>query len=152
MARIYSRKRGKSGSKKPPIKRAIRLTKTDKKKIEDLVVKLTSEGTNTPKIGTILRDKYGIGDVKHATGKTISQIMKERRVYPELPEDLMNLLRKAVNLRNHLERNKADKHSKKGLENLESKIRRLGKYYVRKKVLPPDWKYNPEQAKLIVRK
>lgn len=152
MARIYSRKRGKSGSKKPPIKRAIRLTKAEKKKIEELIIKLAKERTDSAKIGTILRDKYGIADVKHATGKTISQIMKEGNVYPELPEDLMNLLRKAVNLRSHLERNKADKHSKRGLGNLESKIRRRGKYYVKKGVLPPDWEYDPEQAKLIVQK
>ncbi|RLJ09834.1 MAG: 30S ribosomal protein S15, partial [Candidatus Aenigmatarchaeota archaeon] len=31
------------------------------------------------------------------------------------------------------------------------KIRRLVKYYKRKKVLPPDWKYDPERAKLIVK-
>jgi len=152
MARIYSGRKGKSGSKRPPVKRAIRLAKEEKKIIEDLVISLAKERKNSALIGTILRDKYGIADVKHATGKTVSQIMREGGVYPDLPEDMMNLLKRAVNLRSHLERSKADKHSKHGLENMESKIRRLGKYYIRNGKLPKDWKYDAEQAKLIVQK
>jgi small subunit ribosomal protein S15 len=69
-----------------------------------------------------------------------------------MPEDMISLLRKAVKIREHLEANRADKHSKRGLGNLESKIRRLGKYYVRKGELPKGWKYSPEEAKLIVQK
>jgi len=64
----------------------------------------------------------------------------------------MGLLKKAVRLREHLERYKADKHSLRGLENLESKIRRLAKYYSREGVLPENWRYSPEEAKLIVQK
>ena len=78
--------------------------------------------------------------------------MKKNELYPEMPEDLLNLLKKAVNLHNYLEKSKADKHSKKGLGNLESKIRRLAKYYIRKKVLPKGWKYSYEKSKLIVQK
>ncbi|MEM5866491.1 MAG: 30S ribosomal protein S15, partial [Candidatus Aenigmatarchaeota archaeon] len=107
---------------------------------------------SSAEIGMILRDQYGIPDVKAITGKSISEIMKEKNVYPEIPEDLLNLLRRAVNLRAHLEKNKADKHSLRGLQNLESKIKRLGKYYVRKGILPKDWEYSPERAKLIVKK
>jgi len=103
-------------------------------------------------IGLILRDQYGIPDVKLITGKKISQIMKEHGLYPEIPEDLLNLLRKAVKLREHLEKHKKDKHSRRGLENLESKIRRLVKYYIRRKVLPKDWTYSPERAKLLVQR
>jgi len=33
---------------------------------------------------------------------------------------------------------------------LESKIRRLIKYYVKNKKLPADFKYEPERAKLLV--
>jgi len=63
---------------------------------------------------------------------------------------LLNLLKKAVKLREHLNKNKKDSTSKHGLELLESKIRRLSKYYVREKKLPADWKYDAERAKLIV--
>ncbi len=152
MARIYSRKKGKSSSKKPVVRKPKKWTKVKKKEIEELVIKLANERKTSAQIGLILRDKHGVPDVKVATGKTISKIMKENEVYPDLPEDMMSLLRKAVALRDHLERHKPDKHSKKGLENLESKIRRLGTYYVRKGEMSKDWKYSPEEAKLIVQK
>ena len=152
MARIYSGKKGKSGSHRPPVKIVPRWVKYKKEEVIDLVVKLAKERKTSAAIGAILRDQYGIPDVKAITGKTISKIMKEKKLYPEIPEDMLSLLKKAVALREHLERNKADKHSKRGLQNLESKIRRLGKYYVRKGLLPKDWKYSPEEAKLIVQK
>ena len=62
--------------------------------------------------------------------------MKEKDLYPKFPEDLFNLFVKAVNLRDHLEKSKKDYTSKRGLQLLESKIRRLGKYYVKKGKLP----------------
>jgi small subunit ribosomal protein S15 len=152
MARVYSRKKGKHGSKKPIIKKAKKWTELKKDEIEELVIKLAKERKSSANIGLILRDKYGVPDVKVETGKSISKIMKENALYPELPEDIMTLLRKAVVLHGHLERNKPDKHSKRGLENLESKIRRLGKYYTRKGMLPKNWRYSYEEARLIVQK
>ncbi|MDI6798838.1 MAG: 30S ribosomal protein S15 [Candidatus Aenigmarchaeota archaeon] len=152
MARIYSGRRGKSGSKKPPIKFVPRWVRYKKDEVERLVVKLAREGHSSAVVGQILRDQYGIPDVKAITGKTITKIMKENKLYPEIPEDLMSLLKKAVKLREHLEKHKADKHSLKGLQNLESKIRRLAKYYSREGVMPKDWQYSYEEAKLIVRK
>ena len=143
---------GKHGSKKPPVKRVPKWVKYKKAEVEELVVKLAKEGYTSARIGIILRDQYGIPDVKTITGKSISRIMKEHKVYPEIPEDLLSLLKKAVRLREHLEKHKKDKHSKRGLELLESKIRKLGKYYMRKGILPKDWKYSPEEAKLIVQK
>ena len=152
MARIYSRKKGKHGSKKPAVRKPKRWAKLKKKEIEKIVIELAKERKTSASIGLLLRDKYGVPDIKSVTGKTVSQIMKENKVYPDLPEDMMSLLRKAVHLHEHLEKHKPDKHSKKGLENLESKIRRLGKYYVRKGNMPKGWKYSYEQAKLIVQK
>jgi len=152
MARMYSRKKGKSGSKKPPIKTAPRWVKYKKNEVEELVIKLAKERHTSATIGTILRDQYGIPDVKMITGKTISKMMRENKLYPEMPEDLLSLLKKVVNLREHMEKNKADKLSQKGLENLESKIRRLGKFYSREGMLPKDWRYDPTKAKLLIQK
>ncbi len=152
MARIHARKGGKAGSKRPSTRTVPRWVRYKKNEVEKLVIKLRKEGNSTSKIGLILRDQFGIPSVKSITGKTISQIMGENKIYPEYPEDFFNLLRQAVNLREHLARNKRDYTSKRGLELLESKIRRLGKYYVRKGILPEDWKYDPEQAKLLVQK
>jgi len=150
MARMHSRKRGRAGSKKPSSKTVPKWVRYKKEEIEKIVIKLAKEGNSTAKVGLILRDQFGIPSVKLMTGKTISHIFKEEKIYPTYPEDILNLLKKSVNLRDHLEKNKGDSTSKKGLELLESKIRRLGKYYVRKKVLPPDWKYEPEKVKLLV--
>jgi len=152
MARIHARKRGKSGSKRPLGTMSPRWVRYKKNEIEKLVIKFAKEGHSSSEIGLILRDQFGIPLVKRATGKTITQIMKENNLYPEFPEDLFNLLKKAVNLREHLKKNKKDYTSKRGLELLESKIRRLGKYYVKKRVLPSDWRYDPEKAKLFVQK
>jgi small subunit ribosomal protein S15 len=147
---MHSKKRGKSGSKKPSVKTIPRWVRYKKGEVEEIVVKLAKEGNSTSKIGLILRDQFGIPSVKLLTGKTVSQIMKAEKIYPKYPEDLFNLLKQSVNLKNHLGKNKSDYTSKRGLELLESKIRRLGKYYVRKRVLPQDWQYDPEKAKLLV--
>ena len=77
--------------------------------------------------------------------------MKKHNLYPEFPEDMFNLMKKAVNLRAHLENNRKDYTSSRGLELTESKIRRLAKYYRNEKILPEGWKYDPEKAKLMVR-
>jgi small subunit ribosomal protein S15 len=152
VARLHARKRGKAGSKRPSRKTPPKWIKYKKDEIEKLVVKLAKEGNSTSMIGLVLRDQFGIPSVNKITDKTISEIMKENNLYPKLPEDLFNLLNQAVNLRNHLEKNKKDYTSKRGLELLESKIRRLVKYYVRNGILPEDWSYSPEKAKLLVQK
>jgi len=150
MARIYARKRGKSGSKKPPVP-ATWVTYT-KEEVEKLVAKLARDGLKPPMVGLVLRDQYGIPSVRTATGKTVCDIMKENGMVSKIPDDLFSLLKKAVNLRNHMTRNKSDAHSKRSLELIESKIRRLAKYYVRNERMPLGWRYDPEQAKLIVEK
>lgn len=152
MARIYSGKKGSSGSHKPPYKTVPKWLKYKKEDIENLVVDLAKQKYTSAVIGTILRDSYGIPDSTLITGRQINKIMKENSVYPEFPEDLMFLLRKAVELRKHMITNKKDKHSQRGLENLESKIRRLSKYYVRTGKMPKAWRYDPEKARLIVEK
>jgi len=152
MARIHARKKGKAGSKRPSTKTIPRWVRYKKNEIEKLVIKLAKEGNSTSRIGSILRDQFGIPSVKIVTSKTISEIMKENETYPKFPEDLFNLLKQAVSLRDHLQKNKRDYTSKRGLELLESKIRRLAKYYVRRGILPEDWQYSPEKAKLLIQK
>ncbi len=120
--------------------------------VERLVVKLAKEGKPPSMIGIILRDQYGIPDVKQITGKKILKILKENGLAPEIPEDLLNLMKKAVKIRKHLEIHKKDYHSKRGLIITESKINRLVDYYKRKGILPKDWRYTPEMARILVEK
>ena len=98
--------------------------------IEEFIVKFKREGKTASQIGVILRDQYGIPSVKEVTGEKITQILKRNGQAEEYPEDLMNLIRRAVNIRDHLEENPKDLHGKRGLTIIESRIRRLGKEQV----------------------
>ena len=150
MARMHSRKRGKSGSTRPPRAKAPEWFTRSPEEVEDLIVKLAREGVTQSMIGIILRDQYGVPLVKLVTGMTITQILVERDLKPKLPEDLTNMIKRAVNLRRHLEDNKKDFHSKRGLHLTESKIYRLSKYYRNQKVLPKDWKYDWRKAAILI--
>lgn len=119
--------------------------------IEELILKLRKEGNSTSMIGIILRDQYGIPDVKLVTGKKITKILEKHNQGFEYPEELMNLISKAVNIRDHLSENPKDLHSKRGLQIIESKIRRLVKYYTREGKLPEGWRYEPKKAALLVK-
>ncbi len=122
------------------------------KKIEKIIVELAKQGIPPSKIGLILRDQYGVPSVRKATGKKLVQILREHNLAPEIPEDLFNLMKRAVNLHEHLAKHRKDKHSKRGLQMIESKIRALIKYYKREGLLPEDFSYDPEKAKLLIRK
>ncbi|MCD6464660.1 30S ribosomal protein S15 [Candidatus Woesearchaeota archaeon] len=150
MARLYSHKKGKSRSTKPAVKKKPVWMQYSAREVELLVVKLAKEGLTPSKIGIKLRDVYGIPDVKVITGKSITKILAEKQLLPELPEDLAELLKKAVRVKQHLDNNKHDMTAKRGLQLTESKILRLVKYYKRVGKLPKDWKYNLEQVKLLV--
>lgn len=115
-----------------------------------LVIKYAKEGKSPSKIGLYLRDEYGVPSVRGVTGRSVTQILTEKNAMPEIPEDLMALMRKSVLLRRHLGENKKDVSSKRGLQLTESKINRLAKYYKRAERLPATWKYDPEQIKLQV--
>lgn len=119
--------------------------------VEALILKLAKGGRTPSVIGGILRDQYGIPNVKSITGKRINRILEENKMAKDIPEDIMNLIKKAVNLREHIDTYKKDAHSKRGLQMTEAKIMRLTKYYKRVGKLPRDWNYNPQTAKLLVK-
>ena len=150
MARIYSRKKGKSGSTTPSRTTIPAWVSRDKEEVEKLVIKLAKQGYAPEKIGIILRDSYGVPSVKLITKKRIAKIMQENDVAGEIPSDLFNLMKKAVNLREHLKSNKKDLHNKRALSNTEMKIKRLMEYYRNSGKLPADWKYTPEKARVLV--
>lgn len=150
MARIYSHKKGKSKSTKPAKKKIPVWMQFSPKEIELLVVKLAKEGLQPSAIGIKLRDVYGIPDLKVITKKSVTNILKQKKLLPELPEDLNSLLKKAVKVKQHLDSNKHDMTAKRGLQLTENKILRLVRYYKGVGKIPKDWKYSIEQAKLIV--
>ncbi len=88
--------------------------------------------------------------VKSVTGSKILRVLKRNGLGPSLPEDLYHLIKKAVNVRKHLERSRKDKDSKFRLILIESRIHRLARYYKRARQLPPTWKYESQTASALV--
>jgi len=146
MAKMHSRARGRARSKKPLKKKKNVWLRYKAKEIELLIVKLAKEGNSSSKIGLILRDAYGIPDVHYLIKKKITQILAENKLLSEIPEDLISLIKKQKLIKKHLEKNKQDKSSLRGLQLTESKIHRLTKYYKRIKKIPENWTL--EAAKL----
>lgn len=143
---MHSRKHGKSGSKKP-LKKALPVwLRYTPKEVELLISKLAKEGKTSAEIGITLRDTYGIPDVRILCKKKISEILKEKGMAPEVPEDLQALIRRSVLIRKHIEKNHKDETAKRGLLLTESLIKRLTKYYKRTGKLSSEWKFDPERA------
>ncbi len=120
------------------------------REVEAKVVEMARDGKQPAVIGLTLRDSYGVPSVQELTGKKIAQIIKDAGAAPALPQDLLNLLHRAIHLQEHLSGNKNDLHNLRGLELMESRIRSLAKYYHGKAVLPEGWVYSREGAKLLV--
>ena len=127
-------------SKRPPF-----WLKLSPEEAESQVIELAKGGSSPSKIGVALRDQYGVPLVKAASGKKVTQIMREAKLAADLPEDLGNLLEKSARLKEHLKKNKKDYVNKRALGSVESKIRHLARYYERRGVLPKGWKYESER-------
>ncbi|NYZ75098.1 30S ribosomal protein S15 [Candidatus Micrarchaeota archaeon] len=150
MARMHTRKRGRSASHKPASKTAPAWVQQSKEDVYALIEKLVKEGKNEALIGTILRDQHGVPSVKAVTGKSISHVLAEKKIAGKYPSDLIDLIRKAIEVRKHLKQNPRDQQNRTKLSQVESKIRRLVRYY-RGKKLPENWTYVPEEAALLVK-
>ena len=118
--------------------------------VKEQIFKLAKKGYTPSQIGVILRDSHGVAQVRFVTGNKILRILKSKGLAPTLPEDIYHLIKKAVAIRNHLERNRKDKDCKFRLILVESRIRRLARYYKSKGVLPPTWRYDSSTAAAIV--
>ena len=150
MAKMHTKRKGKSASTRPNRTESPEWCKIGADEVTTITLDLWKQGVSTSEIGMILRDRYGVPDAKLVTGKKITTILKENSVAPNIPEDLTNLIVKALGLRKHLSTNKKDVHNKRSLNLTESKIRRLVKYYKQEKVLPRDWFYKPETAEMMI--
>ena len=124
--------------------------KTSSEEVVEQICKLAKKGSTPSQIGVILRDSQGIAQVKAVTGNKILRILKSNGLAPELPEDLYFLIKKAVAVRKHLERNRKDSEAKFRLILIESRIHRLARYYKTAGQLPPNWKYESSTASALV--
>ena len=114
MARMHARRKGRSGSS-PQTRKENPKWSPKAKEVEKVIMELSSEGKSSSEIGIILRDIHGVPSVKLATGKSITSILSDGGAASSLPEDLTNLMRKAVRLGEHLKINKKDIHNTRSL-------------------------------------
>jgi small subunit ribosomal protein S15 len=146
LARLYSSKRGRSGSTRPVSKKPPSWFKYTPEEVEALIAKLAREGNSASVIGAILRDKQGVPLVRPVVGKSITEVVRAGGQSPKVPEDLDYLFKRAEHLRKHLEKNRKDHENKRALATVESKIHRLVKYYKARGKLTPEWEYKPMAA------
>ena len=116
MARMHSRKRGTSKSTRPTKKNVPVWFRYKPKEIEFLIVKLAKEGKTPSQVGLVLRDTYGIFDASLVAKKSVTQILKEKKLLKTVPEDLTALIKKSISLKKHLEENKHDQPAIRGLQ------------------------------------
>jgi small subunit ribosomal protein S15 len=150
MSRMHSSRKGISGSKRPLLTDNPKWVQQSSEEVKDLVAKLAGEGVSMAKLGLVLRDQYGVPSVQLATGKSVKQILDEKGIKFELPEDLQALMKRAVSMGTHVKKNPKDLHNLRGRSLMESKIRRLVKYYKREGIIPETWKYSLDTAALQV--
>ena len=148
MARIHAHTRGKSHSVRPTSKNSPPWLTSSPAEISSIVIQLSKEGFTPSTIGTKMRDEYGIPLVKNITDKTITEIRSENGFKDEMPEDLHQLVQKALALQKHLRSHNTDHRNVRSLELIEAKIHRLSKYYKRNEKIPKDWKYASVIAQL----
>ena len=151
MARMHSRKHGKSGSNRPVRSEKPKWVKYTRQEVEKLIIKLAKEGNTSSKIGITLRDQYGIPNIKEIIPEGLMSVIEANKLSKALPEDMYNLIKKSARVQDHLGKNKKDAGAIHGLQLINSKIRRLTKFYKRNSRLESDWKYDPKQAKLLIR-
>jgi len=146
---MHTRRRGSSSSDKPVADEPPEWSDVDAADVEERVVELAEQGHSASEIGLKLRDEGVKGtpvpDVSLATGKKVTEILEENEASPEVPEDLRNLMERAVRLREHVEANPQDAQNRRALQNTESKIRRLANYY-RGDKLDEDFRYSYDVA------
>lgn len=106
MGRMHSKGKGISKSSLPYKRNPPSWLKISAQDVCDQICKLAKKGMRPSQIGVQLRDSQGVTQVKSVTGNKILRILKANGLAPELPEDLYMLMKKAVSVRKHLDRNR----------------------------------------------
>jgi small subunit ribosomal protein S13e len=150
MGRVYGRGKGMSSSVLPYRRAAPAWVKTTAPEVEGQIVSAAKRGMLPSKIGAVLRDVHGVPLVGGVTGGKVLRLLRARGLAPEVPEDLYFLIKKAVAIRKHLDRNRTDVDTKFRLILVESRVHHLARYYRRAKKIPSSWKLESITASALV--
>ncbi|MBT3761147.1 MAG: 30S ribosomal protein S15 [Candidatus Nitrosopelagicus sp.] len=148
MGRLHTHNHGKSHSIRPIDPKKPDWIKQTNEEIEGLIIKYAKEGMTTSQIGIKLRDQHAIPLVKPIINKGIKEVLIENKLNPEIPEDLNNIVMKAVNLQKHLKENRSDNRNTRALELVEAKVHRLSTHYKKTGEIDQKWKYKSVVAQL----
>jgi small subunit ribosomal protein S15 len=148
MGRLHTHNHGKSHSIRPIDPKKPDWVKQTNEEIEGLIIKYAKEGMTTSQIGLKLRDQHAIPLVKPIINKGIKEVLLENKLNPEIPEDLNNIVMKAVNLQKHLKENRSDNRNTRALELVEAKVHRLSTHYKKTGEIDQKWKYKSVVAQL----
>ncbi|KAJ2141564.1 ribosomal 40S subunit protein S13, partial [Coemansia sp. RSA 353] len=140
MGRMYTPGKGISKSAIPYRRTPASWVKATPEDVCEHICKLARKGTTPSQIGVLLRDAHGIPLVSSITGTKIVRVLRANGLAPEIPEDLYFLIKKAVSVHKHLERQRKDNDAKYRLVLVEARIQRLVRYYMTTGQLPPTWK------------
>ena len=148
MGRMHTHRHGKSHSIRPATLRVPSWVTLSPKEVEELIIKYSKDGLTPSQIGIKLRDQHSIPLVKPIIKKSLGQVLEENDLKADMPEDLGNIVNKAVGLQKHLKENKGDNRNVRSLELIEAKVHRLSVYYKRIERIPKTWKYKSVVAQL----
>ena len=148
MGRLHSHRHGQSHSIRPTVLKSPSWVKQTPEEIEELIVKYAKEGLTTSQIGVKLRDQHAIPLVRPIIKKSVKQVLEEKGIKSDMPEDLNNIVNKALGLQKHLKTHKSDRRNVRSLELLEAKVHRLSSYYKKIGRIPDTWKYKSVIAQL----
>ena len=148
MGRLHSHNHGKSHSTRPVDLQKPSWVTQSPKEIEELIIKYGKEELSSSLIGMKLRDQHAIPLIKPILKKGITEVLEENNLKQEYPEDLNNILNKAIGLQKHLKSNKLDNRNTRALELIEAKVHRLSVYYKKIGRIPKNWKYKSVVAQL----
>ena len=150
MSRIHSGRKGRAGSHRPfPLTRPDWVT-LSAEEVAQQAVQLAKGGRSAAQVGLALRDGLGVPSSRAVTGKRLAVVLAEGGVTAEVPDDLQALLKRVVHLQRHLATHPNDLANRRGLTLMESRIRRLARYYRQHRRIPESWRYSAAGAALQV--
>merc|ERR1712023_565830 len=150
MGRMHSKGKGIARRSLPYKRSAPSWVKQSASDCVKEICNMAKKGYTPSQIGVVLRDSRGIPQVKMIAGNKIVRILRSQGLAPSLPEDLYCLIKKAVAVRKHLEKNRKDKDSKFRLILIESRIHRLARYYKLAKRIAGNWRYESSNAAALL--
>ena len=150
MVRMHGTGKGIAASSLPYRRTAPAWLKVTTREVVQTICKLARKGMPPSMIGLQLRDSMGVAQTKAVTGRKIVRLLKHNGLAPDIPEDLYCLIKRAVTMRKHLDRNRKDMDTKFRLILVESRIHRLARYYKRTRQVPPTFKYESANAASMV--